>query len=327
MPSLFMIFAAPRHCGDFGEDILWAIKLFDDEGEAANLALLKLASDWGAGVEIALYGSVGMGAAVDNVLRETFAPLPGHGLGLHLPHGMLCMRDLSAQLWTPDAKAEAIDISWPASGALFEAPSEGSLLSAQAMRLAQEAAWARSVNCLEAVIHLDRGNGAEDHWRRSDPEALARECRAAIQAASEMGLRLHMEKTYESREWLMAFYRELSRQGLAPHFGFTLDLGHTRVWEREPLELWMEWIAELDAQGFGLHFHLHGNPGDADRHDTLSHCQSMGWLDPDPQWAPNGALPIVKEIARLYEHKALLVLENTTAQARENLGWVELAIR
>lgn len=321
------MYAAPRHCGDFGENILWAIKLFDDEGEKANLALLKLASDWGAGVEIALYGSVGMGEAVDKALREDFAPLPRHGLGLHLPHGKLCVRDLSMQRWTSGAKEEAFGVQWPSSGALFEAPKEGSLLSAQAMRLAQEAAWARSVGCLEAVIHLDRGNGAEEGWRRSDPEALARECRGAIQAASEMGLRLHMEKTYESREWLMAFYNEINRQGLASHFGFTLDLGHTRVWEREPLELWMEWIAELDGQGFGLHFHLHGNPGDTDRHDTLSHCQSMGWLDPDPEWAPNGALPIVKEIARLYENKALLVLENTTAQARENLGWVELAIR
>lgn len=306
---------------------MWAIKIFDDEGEAANLELLRLASEWGAGVEVALYGSVGLGQAVDKALRERFAPQKEHALGLHLPHGTVSLRDLSEQDWGPRALWEAADETWPGRGPLFEAPKEGSALSAQALRLAQEASWARSVGCLEAVIHLDRGNGADERWRQSDPAAMARSCSGAIQAASALGLRLHLEKTYESRAWLEAFYQEAADLGLADHFGFTLDLGHTRVWEREPLELWMQWIAKLDAQGFGLHFHLHGNPGDTDRHDTLCHSQAMGWLDPDPQWAPAGAMPIVKEIARLYESKALLVLENSTAQARENLGWVELAIR
>ena len=114
---------------------------------------------------------------------------------------------------------------------------------------------------------------------------------------------------------------------MAHTFGFTFDIGHSRLWEVSTLSQWMETIARIDSMEFGLHFHLHGNPGDTDRHDTLALAQSMGWLDQDPAWAPDGALPVLKDIARLYEHKALLVLETSPEHARENLGWVELAIR
>lgn len=64
-----------------------------------------------------------------------------------------------------------------------------------------------------------------------------------------------------------------------------------------------------------------------DSHDTLGHAQALGWLDADAEWAPHGVMPVLMEIQRLYEKKALLVLENNSEHAAENLGWVELAMR
>ena len=125
----------------------------------------------------------------------------------------------------------------------------------------------------------------------------------------------------------MAFYEKLFELGAAPRFGFAFDLGHSRVWEPEPLEGWMRMIADLDVCGFGLHFHLHGNEGKVYSHTTLGQAQAAGWLDPDPLWAPSGVMPILRQIQELYEHRAMLVLETSTHEAWENLGWVELAMR
>lgn len=202
------------------------------------------------------------------------------------------------------------------------------LLSDQVQALAREAGWAKGVGVHDAVLHFQRGENPDlASWKSRDPTAYAARSAKAIDMASGLGLRIHMEKTFESRAWLDAFYAQIAAQGQASQFGFTFDLGHSRVWEREPLEAWMESIARFEALGFGLHFHLHGNEGNIDSHDTLGHAHALGWLDADAEWAPNGVMPVLMEIQRLYEDKALLVLETNCAYAAENLGWVELAMR
>lgn len=322
--------------GRFGKDGLnkdgnmWAVKIFDDGSEEFNHSVLDLAAKWGAGIECAMYSSVGMHASVQERLAREFAGNPKHALGLHLPHSKVSMFDLQAQRWGGREMALAIEIGERRDPNPIAAAEQAGdeALSAPARRLAKEAGWCRWVGTRDAVVHLDRSHcGDDDRWRSLNPREYALKCVPAIEACWALGVRLHLEKTYESRAWLAEYFDEVAERGLAGKFGFTFDIGHSRVWEREPLEGWMAMIARLDKMGFGLHFHLHGNPGDADRHDTLGLAQSMGWLEPDPEWAPNGAMPVLAEIQRLYENKALLVLETSPDHAWENLGWVELALR
>lgn len=307
---------------------MWAIKIFDDRDEGYIGGLLDLAAKSKAGIECALYSHQGMPESVTKRLREEFASKPGHHLGLHLSHARTSLLEIVGQVWRPTALEAARRLGDRPQAMTAPLQGEDALLNPGAIRLAREAGWARSAGCVDAVIHMDRGHS--DHaqaWRSLDPKGYARESVPAIQAAWSLGLRLHLEKTYESRAWLHAYFLELAELDMACKFGFTFDIGHSRVWEREPLEGWMSSIAKFHALGFGLHFHLHSNPGDADRHDTLGLGQAMGWLDPDPQWAPNGAMPILAEINRLYEDKALLVLENSPEFAQENLGWVDLTFK
>lgn len=305
---------------------MWSIKIFDGEPEPLNLAALELARAAGAGVEVALYASRGFSPRVDSEL----ALLGGqpHALGLHLAHAKTSLIELAARPWGR-REAEAAR-SWGERADRLAA-SEGSGLSPGAARMAAEAGWARSLGLpgkLPAVIHMDRGSQSDAAaWRGLEPGEFAARALPAIDAAWELGLRLHMEKTYESRAWLGAFYEALFELGAAERFGFAFDLGHSRVWEREPLGGWMGMIERVDELGFGLHFHLHGNEGGRDSHDTLGKAQAMGWLDPDPEWAPEGAMPILRRIQELYERRAMLVLENSTHEAWENIGWVELAMR
>lgn len=307
---------------------MWAIKIFDDASEEFNHSMLDLAKGWGAGIECALYHDRGMHPSVDRRLREEFAGNPSHALGLHLAHSQVSLSDLAQQGWGAAELGAARAVGERASPMTAPAGGEVGILSPAAIRLGREAGWARAAGARDAVIHFDRsGPSFVERWRSLDPRSAAESCAPAIEAAWALGLRLHLEKTYESREWLDAFFARVAEMGLARKFGFTFDIGHSRVWERSPLEGWMASVARFDALGFGLHFHLHGNPGDADRHDTLGKAQAMGWLDPDPSWAPHGAMGVLASIQELYERKALLVLETGPEHAKENLGWVELALR
>jgi hypothetical protein len=307
---------------------MWAIKIFDDASEGELHRLLDLALKRGAGIECALYHSAGFPKSIDERLKAEFSGNPKHALGLHLPHAKLSLHELSVQRWGGREMLVAKELGerWIPNPIAARGQEGDRILSDASARLAKEAGWARKVGCRDAVIHLDRGNMAESpKWRELDPKAFAAACVPAIEAAWALGLRLHLEKTYEPRAWLDAFFESLDKLGLAAKFGFTFDIGHSRVWEREPLGGWMESIARYSKMGFGLHFHLHGNQGDVDSHDTLCLAQASGWLDPVQDWAPAGVMPILFEIRRLYEYKALLVLETSSVHAEENLGWVELA--
>lgn len=307
---------------------MWAIKIFDDATEQELNRLLDLANKRGAGIECALYHSKGFPPGIDERLRLEFSGHPNHALGLHLPHAKLSLVELAAQRWSGREMALAKELGerWMPNPIVARSQEGDQILSAASIRLAKEAGWARKVGCRDAVIHLDRGNmSVEGKWRELSPVAFAASCAPAIEASWALGLRLHLEKTYETRAWLDEFFNAIAKLGLASKFGFTFDIGHSRVWEREPLGGWMNSIATYSKLGFGLHFHLHGNKGDVDSHDTLCLAQASGWLDPVADWAPSGVMPILSEIRRLYENKALLVLENSPEHAEENLGWVELA--
>ena len=306
---------------------MWAIKIFDDRGGENNTEFLNLAKRWGAGIECALYAGKGMGQNIDTRLKNEFSGKE-HAIGLHLNHSAMCILDLVEHDWSHEHVHQVHEMANRHEAIRAPGQKHDRLLSAPVQMLAREAGWASNVGIRDAVIHLQRVEHPVGlSWRVLNPTAYAIRCARVIDMVSALGLRMHMEKTFESRAWLDSFYAQIARQGQAAQFGFTFDMGHSRIWEVEPLEAWMESIARYEALGFGLHFHLHANAGQLDSHDTLSHGHAFGWLDVDTQWAPNGVMPVLREIQRLYEHKALLVLENNSDYAAENLGWVELAMR
>ena len=300
---------------------MWAIKIFDDMGEGELMEFLDLAGERAAGVEVALYGAKGFSGDARARLRQMSAKNPG-STAMHLSHQKLALSDLMAQAWTWEAFEEAL-------GAGLDFASKApSRLSPEAKTLATEAAWARELGIQKAVIHLDRGLSREGElwWKSRDPAKIARELAPALRAAQGLGILLHMEKTFESRPWLMAFYEAAQAQGLGGALGFVFDMGHSRVWEREPLGGWIDWMLGLRDAGVSLHFHLHGNPGDRDRHASLPEAHARGWLDPDPQWAPKGAMVELERIEREFGADSMLLLENHTRDAREALGWAQLAL-
>jgi hypothetical protein len=300
----------------------WAIKIFDgDLGAGARMGL-ELARERGAGVEVALYAGQGFPKDVEDRLREMSIERPG-SVALHASHGAVALADWIGQSWSWEAYQEALGVSFGQAHG-----SSASRLTPEAFRLAGELAWARSVGARSVVIHLERAVGplGESWWKSQDPARLAQLSAPALRAARGLGARLVLEKTFESREWFDAFYQRAFELGLSSSLGFAFDLGHSRVWEPEPLGGWLDSMSRWKIQGFELHFHLHGNPGDFDRHATLAEAQAQGWLDPDPKWAPDGALPELERIVSEFGEGSMLVLENSTDQAREALGWAELAL-
>ena len=165
-----------------------------------------------------------------------------------------------------------------------------------------------------SVVHTYRNSDESVRIDYPDPKIAARQWAGAALQMFDMGMRPLVEKTFESLPWLKAFFSEWNRLGIASKTGFCLDIGHSRVWHRVQLELWLDFTKYLRDQGFAIHFHIHGNAGDRDSHRPLHLAHDEGLLAPSTDWAPRGVIPWLCDAMR--EHPdSLFTLESKTEYA------------
>lgn len=187
-----------------------------------------------------------------------------------------------------------------------------SLEGADAPTLEFELAYAAKVGIGPLVTHVSPSNrpatlSPKDAARRS--HCLAGAC---------AGFTLCVENSYESLAWWKDYF------AARPAGGFTFDLGHSRIWPHgATLPDWVDFLTQLADQGVPLHFHLHINPGDQDRHAPFHVGAANGWLAPSP-WAPAGVPPVLERLAAL---PGLHVLETGLIHASENMAWVNRNLR
>ena len=175
-------------------------------------------------------------------------------------------------------------------------------------RVQAEARICKALAIDRAVVHSRVQVDRRPH-DESNPRASARVWAVGALCMANAGLTPLYEKTVESLNWFEEFFDEWDRLGLAPQTGFTLDIGHARVWQRTSLEHWLQFTQQLQARGFELHFHVHGNNGEADQHRALHLAWEEGLLAPSADYAPRGVLPWLGEAMAAHPN-ALFTLEN-----------------
>lgn len=145
----------------------------------------------------------------------------------------------------------------------------------------------------------------------------------AEELCERLDYRVHLENTFHCLD----FYRDLlagvrSRDFRRIHFCF--DIGHAKVWSRESLDEWMSFLAELESEGFALHFHLHANDGLADQHLSVAETIARGIASGEPDYNAYGYPAAYWELERRFP-AALKVFEVKPAFAIANLQAVEAA--
>lgn len=317
---------------------MWALKAFDGQlpgGEPQSAAeLARTAEEWGAGLELALYAGEGFDEGqqktIDEAVKSAASLGKGDACALHWFHKKVGLSQWIEQDQGGEAAIRLAAQAMPELGAEawesgFEALRAGGC-SATLARAAQEAAWGRRFGAKLAVLHVRAGDDPE-WWKSQDPKEWGRRSEFVFRQARELGMVAALEKTMESQAWLEALMGEAIKAMGASNVGFVWDLGHTRVWQRAPLESWEPTLLRWRDQGVRLHFHLHANDGIADRHETFSMAQAMGWMDPSEDWAREGLQKRLEWVQKEFEGSAMLVLEHSMDRAAEALGWVELALR
>ncbi len=172
----------------------------------------------------------------------------------------------------------------------------------------------RRMGISKSIIHTYRNSNDTVRVIYPDPKLAANQWADSALQMFDMGMRPLVEKTFESLPWLQAFYSEWHKLGIASKTGFCFDIGHSRVWHRVQLELWLDFTRSLRDQGFAIHFHIHGNAGDFDCHRPLHLAHEEGLLAPSKDWAPRGVLPWLRDAMR--EHpESLFTLESKTEYA------------
>lgn len=186
--------------------------------------------------------------------------------------------------------------------------------------LVRDVTQRRLTQALEAAArlgaHLMVVHPGYDRWRYPNLAALWTEQAAATFApltelAARYDCRLALENIYEEN---VATLTGLIERLDSPWFGHCFDIGHWRLFGRQPME---QWLAAVAARL--LHLHLHDNRGVADDHLPIGE----GVIDFAPLLAVLPALPRPPSIT-LEAHdpdalrRSLTALLDLTAKERPN---------
>jgi len=260
-----------------------AVKIFQGDPDLLNEAVIGHVENNPSlcGLEVALY----QGLVLPEPQIERIAALPSKIKILHTFHRIIGLTELQG-----------------------DAPPALSRLQAEA-RVAKELNIDRAV--VHSVTYADKRSGL--------PEArnVAAEWVTSLERMHQHGLRPHLENTTEPLSWHQDLFDEWDKLGVQELSGFTLDIGHVRVWSENELNDWLTFTQQLRHRKFGIHFHIHANHGEFDEHMSLRRAFQEDLLEPSSKWAPLGVIPWLA-CAMNAHPDALFTLENPAHEAQEN---------
>lgn len=131
---------------------------------------------------------------------------------------------------------------------------------------------------------------------------------------------IYIENTFHSLGFYHYLFENIRDAGLA-NIHFCFDLGHAKVRPGETLDKWIEFLLELQAYGFLLHFHLHSNAGIHDDHFSFVEAQEMQLNNPDHFTEKLNYLQAIQQIHRLFP-QSRKVFEVKPEYALRNLDYV-----
>jgi hypothetical protein len=268
-----------------------AVKLFQGDPDELNSALIGQAENnlSTCGLEVALY----QGTALPLDQIERIAALPSQNKILHSYHRVIGLTELEAGEPTAFTRLE------------LEAQ------VSQAMNISR--AVVHSVTFVEKLQSLPSARQLAPRWVRS------------LESMNTLGLRPHLENTIEPLSWHQELFDEWHKLGVQELSGFTLDIGHVRVWSNNELNEWLDFTKQLKDRGFGIHFHIHANHGSRDEHMSLHRAFQEDLLEPSEKWAPSGLMSWLAKA--IQDHpQALFTLENPAHEAVENWGFTRFML-
>jgi hypothetical protein len=164
-------------------------------------------------------------------------------------------------------------------------------------------------------------NGIGD-MNNEDIAKYTRACIPALQRINDLGLKPYLENTHEKIHFHKTFYRTLEEEGVLPLVGFCLDTGHTRVFAKESLDDWLDFVASLVQRNVDIHYHIHVNHGELDEHMTLCRGEQEQLLEPIPGWNTEGFLKWFNR-ALVLTPNALFCQEHSSQDAAEAISYIE----
>jgi len=260
-----------------------AVKIFQGDPDALNSVVIGHVetNESTCGIEVALY----QGIALSNHQIERIAALPSKNKILHTYHRVIGLTELERE--------------------------DSSSLT----RLLAESDVAKAMGISKAVVHsvtfADKRQGLPSARKSAGSWVKS------LERMHALGLRAHLENTTEPLSWHQELFDEWDKLGVQELGGFTLDIGHVRVWSDNALNEWLDFTKQIKSRGFGIHFHIHANHGEFDEHMSLSRAFQEDLLEPSEEWAPKGLIPWL--VKAMQEHpESLFTLENPAHEALEN---------
>lgn len=260
-----------------------AVKIFQGDPDALNSAVIALVEKEQSqcGLEVALYQGTELPS--DQVNRIA-ALQPDHKI-LHTFHRQIGLTELEQE--------EPVALE----------------------RVRTEAEVARALNISRAVVHSI--TFADHRTELPSPQKAAHQWLKGVERMQSLGLHPYLENTTEPLHWLEDLFDEWDQLGVQSQVGFTLDIGHVRVWSDQLLNQWLAFTQQLKERGFDLHFHIHANHGSRDEHISLIRAFQDDLLEPSEDWAPLGVIPWLKAAMQAHSN-ALFTLENPSHEAQDN---------
>lgn len=261
----------------------FAPKIFSDRTHSAIAPILKLVTP-SRGLETALYNFKSFEPATIDAISN----LPTNQKMHHLWHRTVALNVFNS----PEADSAFI---W-------------------------EAEQCKDLGINRAVIHNMFSDRPVD---LGEPRKFANEIIFHLDRAFKKGIRLYIENTYESFEFMQDLFEHLYRMDVNDITGFCLDTGHVRALSNGTLDQWGQMAGHLYDCGFGVHYHLHANDGTGDQHINLSRAYTEELLSPVPEWTPAGYIPWLASAIKATP-TAIMCLENSMEDASDALGFIEL---
>lgn len=131
---------------------------------------------------------------------------------------------------------------------------------------------------------------------------------------------VYIENTFHGLHFYRYLFESIAEAGLG-NIHFCFDLGHAKLWSQETLAQWLQFLLELQMQGFSLHFHLHNNAGISDDHLSFVEAEPIGLNAPDEFTEALDYLTALREIQRFFPGSRK-VFEVSPALALQNLEFV-----
>ena len=127
---------------------------------------------------------------------------------------------------------------------------------------------------------------------------------------------LYLENVFHPLDLYRALFESIHSRGLN-HIHFCFDIGHAKIWSKEALEDWLDFMDDLMDMGFGLHCHLHANQGFIDQHLAMAEVEALGIAGDDGFYNPYGypgAYWVIErrfpEAVKVFEVKPELAIAN-----------------